>query len=446
MMVLGTIRLICACADYINTFLEASRTLPISSRMVGDFVQDNHPVLVLCASWPLLVALALRRTRWPQLLPAAALTFLFLSIGGAVESTAEWRYAQAEGETIGSFHVTRRAFLNPTFADMALIFLGAVQLVLELATAVHGLFLAAVFRGSATAVHTRQDRSRQARWGRLAVYASIAYLFLMVRLPMWSTYIEILNNSSIFREFVIQNDMSRIRGTGGASPYSRRDERLQRTRGLMATALQATVVGQFGLAKKSYTGVIALADSAPKGPASYPYHGIVAEALNNLAWLQATCPDIAAREPAESVKNARRATDLDPANGNFWNTLGAACYRNGNWAEADRAFSQSMQLRRGGDSFDWFFLGLVQLKLGHKDEGLRWYDKAVEWYHRFQPGNQELYRFQVETAQALGLDAPPPPRASAKALFPRGRPRGSSAPPVYDRSPRQFPASRRHAG
>ncbi len=89
MMVLGTIRLVCAIADYATALLERSRLDPWSFRMLGRFIQENHPIVLLSAAWPLLLGVALRRTRWPELLRAAGVTFLILSIGGVLEMTAE---------------------------------------------------------------------------------------------------------------------------------------------------------------------------------------------------------------------------------------------------------------------------------------------------------------------------------------------------------------------
>src|SRR5207237_6486114 len=51
MMVLGTIRLICAWADYANVYWEASRLEPLSLRRLGWFFQENHPIVALGAAW-----------------------------------------------------------------------------------------------------------------------------------------------------------------------------------------------------------------------------------------------------------------------------------------------------------------------------------------------------------------------------------------------------------
>jgi hypothetical protein len=78
-----------------------------------------------------------------------------------------------------------------------------------------------------------------------------------------------------------------------------------------------------------------------------------------------------------------------------------------------------MELRSQGDSFDWFFLALIELKLGHKDLAADWYEKAVVWFHQTRPEDRELYRFQTEAAEALGLPKPAlPPRAPAAGRMP----------------------------
>ena len=46
-----------------------------------------------------------------------------------------------------------------------------------------------------------------------------------------------------------------------------------------------------------------------------------------------------------------------------------------------------MELRKGGDVFDWYFLAMAQWQLGHKNEARKWYDKGVEWTDKIQPAN-----------------------------------------------------------
>jgi tetratricopeptide (TPR) repeat protein len=140
-----------------------------------------------------------------------------------------------------------------------------------------------------------------------------------------------------------------------------------------------------------------------------------AMAHNQLAWLLATCPDPRFRYPGEAVRLANRAVELDPQSGPSWNTLGAAHCRAGDWKDAIEALEKSMQLRKGGDSFDWFFLAMAHWKLGEKDKAREWYDKAVDWMDKNKPQDEELKRFRAEAAALLGVtedakdnDAGPP--------------------------------------
>ena len=65
-----------------------------------------------------------------------------------------------------------------------------------------------------------------------------------------------------------------------------------------------------------------------------------------------------------------------------------AHYRAGDWKAAIAALDKSMQLRKGGDSFDWFFLAMAHWQLGNKDEARKWYDQAVEWMEKNQPNER----------------------------------------------------------
>ena len=67
-----------------------------------------------------------------------------------------------------------------------------------------------------------------------------------------------------------------------------------------------------------------------------------------------------------------------------------------------------MELRGGGDAFDWFFLGMAHWQLDHKDEARKWYDEAIEWMDKNQPQNDELRRFRAEAAELLGITEPKP--------------------------------------
>src|SRR5262249_11049115 len=126
-------------------------------------------------------------------------------------------------------------------------------------------------------------------------------------------------------------------------------------------------------------------------------------ALNHLAWVLATDPVPARRDPGRAVSAAQEAVELDPQDGNHRNTLGVALYRAERWKEAVAALEKSMELRNGGDSLDWFFVAMAHWRLGEKEQAREWYDRAVEWMDKNQPKNEELRRFRAEAAELLEL-------------------------------------------
>jgi tetratricopeptide (TPR) repeat protein/serine/threonine protein kinase len=134
-----------------------------------------------------------------------------------------------------------------------------------------------------------------------------------------------------------------------------------------------------------------------------------AKANNELAWFLANSPEPSLRDPRRAVELAERAVKLAPRDGNCWNTLGAARYRAGDWPGAAAALAKAMELRRGGDAFDWFFLAMTHGQLGHADEARRWYDRAVAWTDKHHPDDAQLRRFRAEAAALLRTDPPNPP-------------------------------------
>jgi tetratricopeptide (TPR) repeat protein len=133
-----------------------------------------------------------------------------------------------------------------------------------------------------------------------------------------------------------------------------------------------------------------------------------ASALNNLAWLLATCEVPKFLDAPRAVELARKAVELAPTEGNNWNTLGVAQYRAGDWPAAVESLRKSDEL--GGEAvlgFNAFFLAMAHWRLGHQDEARAWYDRAVEWTDLYLPYNEELCRFQAEAAELLDSESGP---------------------------------------
>ena len=256
MMVIGTIRIICGFADYVSAFLDEFGRGQVAPGALSRFFNENSPITAVCVVWPLVLGVALRRTRWSHLLLAVGVTLLILSLGGVLELTSQSMYPQGGGLTVGSFHVTRCAFLNPRVSDIALIVMGAIQLLIELAIALRALLLAhqsGVVRGS-TPEPSKSDAGRRALIGRLATYVSFGVMMLLIRLPVWSTYLGLLHDSSILREFVISNDLQRIRSPTVAYKLTKEEERLRILQAMMGAAYSKSREGRFlDCARRLYT-------------------------------------------------------------------------------------------------------------------------------------------------------------------------------------------------
>jgi tetratricopeptide (TPR) repeat protein len=101
-----------------------------------------------------------------------------------------------------------------------------------------------------------------------------------------------------------------------------------------------------------------------------------AELRNNLAWLLVTSTDQTLRDPADAVRLATKAVELAPTEGAYWNTVGVAHYRAGNWAAARAALQKSVDFTGGGSSADWLFLAMTCWQLGKSSDAREWLNKA----------------------------------------------------------------------
>jgi tetratricopeptide (TPR) repeat protein len=125
-----------------------------------------------------------------------------------------------------------------------------------------------------------------------------------------------------------------------------------------------------------------------------------ADVWNTFAWILVDCPDPAARDPSRAVRLAERAAALDPEVGAYWDTLGVARYRAGDWAGAVAALEKSRGL--GSDEArTWLFLALAHERLGHADEARRWYDRAVGYLNSLPFPPEDLVRYREEAAALL---------------------------------------------
>jgi tetratricopeptide (TPR) repeat protein len=184
-------------------------------------------------------------------------------------------------------------------------------------------------------------------------------------------------------------------GDPGDSTYPAEQARTHYLRGLLYTSTKRhpEAAAAYGQAAECYRRAVA---HEPPDVA----------VLNELAWLLADCPDAAGRRPADAVALARQAVARAPDTGKYWNTLGVAAYRAGDWPAAAAALSRSMELRQGGDALDWYFLAMCNHWLGNEREAREWYDQAATWLKSHWPPDEDLFRAAQEAAKLLGRPAP----------------------------------------
>jgi len=132
-------------------------------------------------------------------------------------------------------------------------------------------------------------------------------------------------------------------------------------------------------------------------------------ANNTEAWRLATHPEAKSRDPHRAVELAQQAVELAPKEGLYWNTLGVAHYRAGNYQDSIAALEKSRHLQPGQlAAFDYFFLAMAHWKLGHKDEAQNRRAQALEWMQKNPEAlkknpsyDDELRRFRAEAEELL---------------------------------------------
>jgi WD40 repeat protein/serine/threonine protein kinase/tetratricopeptide (TPR) repeat protein len=122
---------------------------------------------------------------------------------------------------------------------------------------------------------------------------------------------------------------------------------------------------------------------------------------NNLSWLLATAPDAKLRDATEAVRRAEKAVEMEPQNSGYWNTLGVARYRIGDWKAAVEALEKGRELRQGYLPADIFFLAMAHWQQGEKEKAGKLFHEMVQWMDRNKPQDEELGRFRAEAAALL---------------------------------------------
>jgi serine/threonine protein kinase/tetratricopeptide (TPR) repeat protein len=125
---------------------------------------------------------------------------------------------------------------------------------------------------------------------------------------------------------------------------------------------------------------------------------------NALAWLLVSCADPRFHNAAEAVQLARKAIELGPTNGGFWNTLGVALYRAGDHRAAVAALTKATELR-GETACDAFFQAMAHWQLGKKEQARSWRDRAVGCMGKEKILHvEQLLRIQAEALALIQVE------------------------------------------
>jgi serine/threonine protein kinase/tetratricopeptide (TPR) repeat protein len=126
--------------------------------------------------------------------------------------------------------------------------------------------------------------------------------------------------------------------------------------------------------------------------------------INEIAWHLATFPDPRFRDPGQAVALAEKAVTQQPKESSYWNTLGVARYRKGDWKGAITALEKASELNGGRDPNDAFFLAMAHWQLQDRKQARHYFDLAVQLMDKAGKPSEELARFRAEAAALLGLE------------------------------------------
>jgi tetratricopeptide (TPR) repeat protein len=114
------------------------------------------------------------------------------------------------------------------------------------------------------------------------------------------------------------------------------------------------------------------------------------DCANDVAWLLANAPDAAVRDPAHAIALAGKVAEASPNCAVYWNTLGVAHYRAGDFNATIAALGRAIDLTEGGTAFDHVFLAMAHAQLGDQEQARHWLDRARSWMQQYSPDHSEL--------------------------------------------------------
>jgi WD40 repeat protein/tetratricopeptide (TPR) repeat protein len=135
---------------------------------------------------------------------------------------------------------------------------------------------------------------------------------------------------------------------------------------------------------------------------------ISAGTADDLSWTLSTCLIHEFRDAERALEWGKIAVKEAPEDSSYWNTLAMAYYRNGQWESAQRSYQKAMELRNGGDSFDWYGLAMASWQLGQHDQARDWLTKARQWNKEKASYNGILRDLDAEAVKLITASPNPP--------------------------------------
>lgn len=161
--------------------------------------------------------------------------------------------------------------------------------------------------------------------------------------------------------------------------------------GLMLNADgKAEAKQQFGEALRLWTVV------AGKDIASYTH---------DLAWMLATCPDAAVRNPVAALKYASEAVGLASENPRYLSTQALATVLNGNAKGALQMLEKTKELHGDWVDRDYFVLAIAQHRQGQIKEAQTSMKLGMDWMAAQRPFNEDSRRLAIMANAELQSEA-----------------------------------------
>jgi hypothetical protein len=132
---------------------------------------------------------------------------------------------------------------------------------------------------------------------------------------------------------------------------------------------------------------------------------------NDLAWLLLNHPGLDSRGPAYALTLATQVTDKCSDDKAYWNTLGAAYFRNGNPNATIAALDRAIALADDGNPFNHVFLAMAYAQLGDREQAQHWLAQAILLKDRDYPNHPELACFCDEARAVVGTNPQATPAA-----------------------------------